>query len=224
MGLVTYPSENVKVEVSSDGTMWAEVPGISDYTESGGEAPTREVVAFQGTKQSVGKPRPQTIELTATAPVLLHPTWKLITNAYRNNLTINVRVDFPDQILRSISPSGTTAAISAAGAVTFAGPDESRPDFTKDDFNVGDAIRIGNVDYLVVSAATATSVMVVAPSSGITATVYSIVTPPIRIGPYLARVSTAGNRSLASESDLSTSVSLAAISPLPDPVLINAPS
>ena len=64
-GLTAHGSEFAKFEYSSDNQVWNEIPGISGYTESGGEAPERDVVAFSGVAKRSGHPRVPSIELQA---------------------------------------------------------------------------------------------------------------------------------------------------------------
>lgn len=50
---------------------------------TGGEAPTRDVVTYQGTKQYVGNPTPGTVEIELSALVVAHDSYTQLMKAYR---------------------------------------------------------------------------------------------------------------------------------------------
>ena len=87
------------------------------------------------------------------------------------------------------------------------------------------AIKLGDDVYEVISV-TAAGVVTVQPSPGSAepAAAYTIVIPEYRRGPFAAKVSTAGNMSLASESDLTTTITFASTALLPDVVIPGAPT
>ena len=226
MALTLVPSEGARVQVSTDGSNWMDVPGVASYTVSGGEAPTRTVTAFEGTAQVTGRPQPQTIELDATAPVLAHPAWTTMYSAFQNGNILNFRLITEEVEVREAS-AGNTLGIATTGIVTFAAATGSTaPDFTGNSFNVGMALKVGTGNsavYHLVSKVTTAGVVTVSPAPGSAVapnTQYAIVVPRTRQGPFTARVTTSSNISLASEADLASNASLAAVGVLPNPVLM----
>ena len=69
------------------------VPGVSGWTEGGGDTPTRDVVAFEGVSAQSGRARAQTIECEVAAYAPFHQAWRLIRAALirKTSLTFTLR-------------------------------------------------------------------------------------------------------------------------------------
>ena len=202
-----HGSEFAKLEYS-DGSTWIQVPGINSYTESGGEAPERDIVTFDGVAKRSGHPRVPSIELNATySPA--HAAWKEIRTASIKGTLLDFRLTTKEETMKSITGPANTVAIALTGVVTFAGA--IKPDVKL--LGPGMVIKVGSSKYVIDSISDAATPVVTvkpAPSTAVPATsAYSIVLPSMRRGPFDARVRLAGNVSLESEGDMTTTVTLA---------------
>lgn len=216
-GLTVHGSEFAKLEYSSDGTTWIEVPGISGYTESGGEAPERDIVAFSGVAKRSGHPRVPAIECSAVyAPA--HAAWKAIRVASIKGTLLRFRLTTLEETIESIKGSGNTVAIPTTGVVAFAGT--VKPNFKEGLIGPGQVIKAGSAKYVIDSLSDDDSPVVTvkpAPETAVSATAeYSIVLPSLRRGPFGATVRLADRVSLESESDMTTTLTLAPRGQLPE--------
>lgn len=221
MGLSAHGSEFAKLEYSSDmGGTWNEIPGVSGYSESGGEAPERDVVAFGGVAKRTGHPRVPSIEVNAVyAPA--HPAWKAVRKASLGRDLLKFRLTTAEEDLFSVNSSGNTVAIAATGVVTFAGTDQ--PGVSEGLIAPGQVIEVGGKKYVIDSIDDdGKPVVKPAPGSAVSAaTNYSIVLPELRCGPFEATVRLAGNVSLETEGDLTTTLMLAPRGPLPEWAIVD---
>ena len=221
MGLTVHGSELVKLEYSSDkGGAWNEIPGVSGYSESGGEAPERDVVAFSGVTKRTGHPRVPSIEVNAVyAPA--HPAWKAVRKASIDRSLLQFRLITPEEDLFSINKSGHTVAIAKTGVVDFAGTQQ--PVVSEGLITPGQVIKVGGEKYIIDSINDVGKLVVKpAPTEAVSAaTDYSIVLPKLRRGPFEATVRLAGNVSLETEGDLTTTLMLAPRSPLPEWAIVD---
>ncbi len=216
-GLTVHGSEFTKFEYSKDGTAWIEIPGVSGYSESGGEAPERDIVAFSGIAKRSGHPRVPSIELQAVYQPA-HAAWKEIRNASIAGTVLQFRVTTKeDEILPAASSGDNKAGIAqTTGVVTFAG---TNPDLGQAQYGVGQALKIGGKNYVIDSISDADPAAVKvkpAPGVNVEAGYYSIALPALRRGPFPATVRIAGNVSLESEGDMTTTLALAPRGQLPE--------
>ena len=204
-----HGSEFAKLEYSSDsGLTWIKVPGINSYTESGGEAPERDIVTFDGVAKRSGHPRVPSIELNATySPA--HAAWKAMRAASIKGTLLDFQLTTKEETMKSITGSANTVAIALTGVVTFAGAIKPAVKL----LGPGMVIKVGSSKYVIDSISDAATPVVMvkpAPSTAVAATAtYSIVLPSMRRGPFDARVRLAGNVSLESEGDMTTTLTLA---------------
>jgi len=215
---IVTPTEGATFELQESGSSdWLTLPGVAAVSESGNEAPTREVVTFAGTSQQVGQARPPTIEITISAYTPLHRTDRILRDALINNTLLNFRYTFLGQTLRTFSGAANTVAIATTGIVTTAGT--SRPSWDDEEFGPGLGIRVGTRTYIIDSiSADANPVVTVnpAPTTQVAATAdYSIILPSVRRPSFVARVAAWANTDAGSESALATSLSLAPTAILP---------
>ena len=217
---IATPTENARVEVSSDGgSTWEFIPGTASITESGGEAPTREQVTFENVSQITGKPRPSTISMTIAGYAALHAVYTTLRNAYIAGTVLRFRYTFQEQEILAVTGAANTVAIASAdGAVTFAGT--SMPDFTGQEFGPGVALKIGasNPTYHIIKTIDSDGDVVVdpAPAANLAATqTYAVVVPPVRRPSFPAKVSSFDNIEAGSEAQLGTTLGLAPIAALP---------
>ena len=217
-GVTAFGSEFARLEYSSDsGSTWNKIPGIQGYTESGGEAPERDVVTFDGVGKKSGHPRVPSIEVSAAySPA--HTAWKAIRQASIKGTLLQFRFTTKKQE-PSFTASGNanTVAIATTGVVTFAGT--QKPDFAAGEIGLGMVIEVGTDNYIIDSISGDPIVVKVkpAPDSAVSATVsYKIVLPSLRRGPFGATVRLAGNVSLESEGDMTTTLTLAPRAHLPE--------
>ena len=216
-GLTAHGSEFAKFEYSSDNQVWNEIPGISGYTESGGEAPERDVVAFSGVAKRSGHPRVPSIELQAVYQPA-HAAWRAMRKASIEGGVLQFRMTTKEESLFAIDKTGHTVAIAATGVVTLAGA--VKPDFTEAQYGVGQVIKVGGDNYVIDSISDDASPEVKvkpAPDTAVgAATDYKIVLPSLQRGPFGATVRLADNVSLESEGDMTTTLTLAPRGRLPE--------
>ena len=215
-GITAHGSEFAKLEYSADsGATWNKVPGINGYTESGGEAPERDVVTFDGAAKRSGHPRVPSIEVSAVYTPA-HAAWKALRKASIDGTLLDFRFITKEVPQFTAIGSTNTVAIAATGVVTFAGT--VKPDFQSGKIGLGQVIEVGSGTYVIDSISDATPPLVkVKPATAVTAASgYKIVLPSMRRGPFSSTVRLAGNVSLESEGDMSTTLTLAPIAQLPE--------
>ena len=243
-GLAVIGSESSVLEYQDSGGKWRFVPGISSWTESGGDAPTRDVVAFEGVGSKTGRQRPQTIECEVAAYAPQHPGWKYMRAAAVAKTVIRVRLTSLKEVIykgtaeaknRTIAIAETTGLVTTKAVAQ--GPAE--PDFTESTFAPGMVIEIGNDRYTIAyikgintNAADEEQgltnpandgigvIMRVTAAGAIAAVaatgVYNVVIPALRRGPFAAEIVTTDNSTLAAEGDLSSGLTLRPKSLLPE--------
>ena len=214
-GLTVHGSEFAKFEYSQDNTEWSEIPGINGYTESGGEAPERDIVAFSGVAKRSGHPRAPSIELQAVYQPA-HAAWKALRKASIQGKVLHFRMITNKETLFEIDKAGHTVAIAIDGTATFAGA--VKPDFSEAQYGVGQVIEVGGGSHVIDSISDVGAVKVKpAPKTAVTAvTDYKVALPSLQRGSFAATVRIAGNVSLESEGDLTTTLTLAPRGQLPE--------
>ena len=216
IGVTAIGSEFATLEYSSDsGATWHQLPGIQGYTESGGEAPERDVVTFAGVAKKSGHPRVPSIEVSAAySPV--HASWKAIRKASINGMLLQFRFTTKKDPQFTASGAANTIAIADTGVVTFAGT--MKPDVVGGMIGLGQVIEVGSDAYVIDSIRGNPIVVTVkpAPETAVTATdSYKIVLPSLRRR-FSATVRLAGNTALESEGDMTTTLTLAPRAQLPE--------
>lgn len=221
---VAVQTENARVEIQQP-SGWLDIPGVASVSESGGDAPTRTVATFQNTIQHVGNVQPPSISISVAGYAPLHPTYKIVDDAKRENRHLTFRYTFAETEVRPTTPAGATAAIAqSTGVVTLTDVD-GQIDFTTEELGRGMALKMGtgaSARYFVIRTISDTGALTVidaatlaAPTAQVAAGVYSVVVPPMRRGAFSARIMTAFNLEAASESDLSTTIEIQPIAILP---------
>ena len=109
------------VEVNS-GSGWWRLPGAGSWTESGGEAPTRDVVAFEAIAQVTGQARAATIALETVSYLARHRAYRAVRKAWQDGSNIQLRLTTPGVLYLSADGLGvaTAAVAKDTGIVTFA--------------------------------------------------------------------------------------------------------
>jgi len=214
---VITQTEDALVEIRESGGNWMFLPGVASISETGSEAPTREVSTFSAKVQIVGNVSPPTIEFSIAGFTPLHRTTKILRDARDDNSLISFRYRFEGRTLDS-SGTGNTASIATSGAVTFSWQDSDNPtvDFTEEHIGPGAAIKIG-ANYHIIDTISATGVVTVypAPSAQVAAAVFTVEVPPLYRPAFPARVMTFDDTDAGSESQLATTLSIAPTAVLP---------
>ena len=244
-GLAVIGSESSVLEYQ-DGDKWRFVPGISSWTESGGDAPTRDVVAWEGVGSKTGRQRPQTIECEVAAYAPQHPGWKFIRAAAVSKTVIRVRLT----TLKESVYKGTAAAKNRTIEVADADKDSgivtvkavaegpAEPDFSSSTFAPGMVIVVGGKNYTIAyikginenagdeeegltnpAGDGIGKVLRISPAPGAAiaaAGTYEVIIPALRRGPFPAEIVTTDNSTLAAEGDLSSGLTLRPKSLLPE--------
>ena len=226
-GFGLIPGANTKIEVQMKGqTAWTNIPFVADISASGGDAPTSEVLTYQAVGQITGSKRPETLTFAVPSYIATLPVNKDIRSASVDQENRNFRITTNEgtpAFTASSSPGATlgSVAVAADGVVTFSGA--NMPSMR--DFNliaIGQVIETGTAQYQIIdiqpgSGSQLPRVTVEAPASAVTATPgYQIVTPAIRLGPFLAGVTVAGSFDIPVEGAMSSTVTLAPVSVLPE--------
>ena len=134
-------SEGAVVEVndpnSSDG--FIEIPGVSGYTEQGGEATSREVTSFSGTRAVSGLPGVGTVQFTYASYLPHHPANRTILSAKADGRTLQFRATTPVEAVAAAYGTGTSISVATTGIVSqpAASGADSVFDFTSDDLGPG---------------------------------------------------------------------------------------
>lgn len=212
-------SEDMLIEGSFDGgAKWLEITGPTSYTESGGEAPTRQISTLRGNRQRSGKPGIPTVAIECIPQPHMR-FWKQAKSFAFDGKSLQIRATSKDSdAILALTKGGNTAEVAAnTGNVTFAGDD---PDLS----NVapGDIITIGSTKYIIDSFTDKDDMVVTdakgeLPSDAKAAGNYQVDSPKIRRPPYPARITNPPDLLSASvDSEVSTTLNLAPTGNLPD--------
>ena len=208
-----HGSEFSSVEYSSDqGSTWLKIPGIQSYSESGGEAPERDVVGFDGVAKRSGHLRIPTIEMSAVySPV--HAAWAALRDVALKGALLQFRLTTKKDDVDSQTGSTNTAAIATTGVVTFAG---NEPEIEAAGVAPGQVLVVDSKNYVIDSISAAGVITVKpAPDSAIAAKEnWKIILPSVR-RTFAATVRLADRASLESEGDMTTTLTLAPRAQLP---------
>jgi len=205
--ITVFGSERCTLEISQADGSFIVVPGVSGYDESGGDAPRRDSITFEGATQLTGHARPAEVSFEGKI-IPTHPAWQRLREVFGDGSVIQVRLTTDEREI--LDPSGTIA-IATTGIVTLAG--NGAPVLKKDRFAPGMAFKVGTSSKTVytITSISDNNVATVAPkpAAQVAATEnYTIVVPSIRRGPFDATVTLADRVSLASEGDMETTVQL----------------
>lgn len=209
-----------EIEYSLTGTGdWRKIPGVTEYTESGGERPTEEITTFDGSATIAGLARAASI--TANAQGLPHhQSWVDLRSAFVNGTAVWVRITTQEENVFSVT-SDAGFNISSSGVFTKTGG--SGPDFTSEDFAPGLVVKSGNGRYVIDTISNAgaitinprpTSTVTVQPTSG-----YSVVTPSIR-RTFRADVAITDRMSVSAEGTVTNTLTLTSKAQLPPAVIV----
>ena len=220
--IITVPSDNSILEVKVAGS-WTKVPGASGWTESGGAAPERDIVAFEGVSSRSGRVRPPSIEIAVTAYLPYHASWQAIRAAALAKTPMEFRITTPEEVLfeEKRTSGGPQLAISN-GALTVSSADDF-PDLTELQYADGIVLQItpgrkanGYVlTALAKSSATATAFKSADATVNEAAAPYRILIPSLRRGPFTALILNADLVTLQSEGEMASSLTLKPFNFLP---------
>ena len=230
-GLTSFAAEGSKVQVLV-GSAYMDIPGIASWAESGGDAPTREIVAFEGVASRTGRARPQNIECEVSSYLPHHIAWQTIREAVNDAGTLSFQLFTPaaSTILAETSSGLTVAFTKDDGTATFAG--SGSPDLSTSTFAPGMVIKVkGDTKSYVIQSITDDSSSVtkvaievlesgIAPASAVSAEVYSIIIPQLRRGPFSAQIVNADKATLRAEADLAATLTLQPTGLLPEFVIV----
>lgn len=218
-----FDADNTIVEVKKPSeSAWTFLPGVQDFTTSGGEPPSNDVGDFQGTSRAFGTATPEGVTMTIPAIQVAHVSYAKLREALRGNAFLQFRWRNPEEIpLADETASNNTVAIAAtSGAITKAGT--AHPSLTDTPgVGPGAAIKIGTDYYYFDKIASdgdigsADTTISNPPASAVAASVYSLVMPPIYQPAFVARVLSL-NVSSTSAGSLTGSLSLGLTTQLPD--------
>ena len=229
------PSEGLVVEFKNAAGAWKVIPGPIDYAESGGAAPTRDVVPMStGVGKRVGRARVPTITFNAFQ-VPQHSSWEAMRAAKQNETPLEFRFATAEQELFR-GGAADTAAITAAGEVTLtAGAGGGLPSVDGHAIGPGAAVVIGAEGYIIEEidetvAQTAggfitvdTETVAGAVLGVIAAAAYKIVIPQVGRPPFRARVIDTDQWSIAAENELQAALMLQPFGQLPKRSLAVSP-
>ena len=205
----------------SANSAWLELPGLLDWTESGGEKDARDA----GTDST----RPHGVVSNAKAPMVeapfkfvSHPNWDVVDAAFENGDILSWRFDTAGETVNDFADQSPTpqVAITTGGACTFT----NASGLTIDDFPLGSCIKIGSNLHPIVTATVTGSTLTVtvkAITSAVAATNFSTETPGERVSfrgkPTMVPAKQHG---LAQQSEREGTLSIKCLSVLPAPVRI----
>jgi len=220
MGIAVFPSEETQLQYQK-GSEWLTIPGVSSYRETGGDAPTREVVGFEATATLTGRRRVPTVECDVASYSPHTTAWRDIRKASDDQSFLRFRLRMsPATIFSKIT--GVQFTTSGVGEVTVTGA--GRPDLNSDDYAPG-LIFVRDDDstfYIIDSIVDADTLKVVDSGGGViaansvsSAEEFSIRRPALIRGPFSAKVATTDRAQIGSESNLITSIRLQPNAELP---------
>ena len=212
-------SDDMLIEASFDGgSSWGEITGPTSYTESGGDATSRQISTLRGNRQRSGKPGIPTVAIECIPAPHLRVFRKIKEFAFASkSVQFRATSKASEDIVAKTSGGDTAAVAANTGAVTFAGTSPSL-----DNVAPGDILVIGNAKFIIDSFTDADDMKVTDLEgefkSGVTAAAaYSIQTPQIRRPAYPARVTNPPDLlAVAIDSEVSLTLNLAPTGNLPD--------
>ena len=236
-GILVFPSEACRLQIldstipGADGNGWVDLPGVSSYRETGGEAPSREVVAFEAAASITGRRRPPTIECDVAAYNPHLPVWRKARDIADNATLASFRFRSKAAILIK-PPSEAKISITTAGVITITG--EGAPDLSEPEYAPGVVIRVGTDNYIlvdkrpgrdndnndfdeirVVDASTGAYPNAAVPPSGDPPTMGNVVRPAMIRGPFAAKIGVIDRGQMASESNLVSAIRIQPSAELP---------
>ena len=216
-GLVPFPSENAKLEYQ-EGADWIRVPGVGSYRETGGEAPTRDVVGFEATSTLTGRRRVPTIECDVASYLPHHAAWKKIRAQSDAQKSLTWRLVIPEDTVFTGDGTATAAIAAATGIVTFAAAGGSLPTFTNPEYAPGLGLVVAGTLYVIDDVDATTGVFTVRkpPNDVAASAAWSIIRPALRRGPFAAKVANTDRSQLGSESNLLSVLRLQPAAELPE--------
>ena len=233
-GLAVVPGDGSFIEVKGavgdidSGGKWWRLPGVSSWTEGGGDTPTRDIVSFEGVSSQSGRARAQTIECEVSAYAPRHRAWRLVRAALIGATTLEFRLRSARQVLLSAAPDNVTlAAAKGTGVVTVSGT-------AKAAFNArlaGSEWAPGMVLELAAASGGAPKMLVIEDLGGSGDTIMTVSDPGSAIaasgkfritipetvrGPFSASIATADRATSRAEGDLGAGLTLQATGVLPE--------
>ena len=218
-GLAGKSGKRSTLEVSSDGTNYFEIPGISAIRIDKPEAASTTYRALEGVLTELSEADIGNISIDIISYLPGTESWDIVDTAATANTSLNWRITTSGETLLPATTGADKAAIDTAGAVTFAG---EKPDFTNNKFLVGHAIKIGS-DYHVISSiditGAVTTVKTKKPASAVVSALYSIVMPKYRWS-WVGRVATAGGVSITENAPMASTLTITPNTQLAKPSIV----
>lgn len=214
-----FKSDGTRVEYKKPSeTAWSFIPGVGDITLSGGEPPSNEVNTFQASFRTFGRSTPPSITMTLPGISLSHKSYTDLVEAQTGGSELQFRWGQPEVVLFGPTASGITIAIATDGSITIAGAATSHPNLvSQSGVGPGTAIKVGTAYYVIdtipENGLLTGATLVENPSSAVSASVYSLVVPPVRQPSFSATVS-AVNVTRSAGNSASGSLTLGLVSTL----------
>ena len=207
MALWTPKTADITLKITV-GSNQIEVPGLTDISQSGGEADTRELRSLAGSVSRTGEPGVPTIELSGYH-LPLNPALLEARDAFYNQTNVTVEIEVPGEIVFPVTTGSNTVTIAdTTGVCTFAGTAPKYADVVD-----GLALQVtGESQVNVIEQVTASSITVDGAASNLpisTGALYSIVIPPLTTGQFQSAVSLGDNYEISAEGDMTFSITLA---------------
>ena len=237
-GLNVIPGDGsvVAIQNPNDANEYWAIPGVSAWTEGGGDTPQRDVVAFEGVSSQQGRTRAQTVECEVSAYSPLHRAWVEAKKAQdesskRNFVLFTERQEYwpfgVDAAVQHIAiPQPGAGETSAIATIAGTGVGSGKAlDLTSSNFAPGMTFAVGT-DAASVVRPTAQNVYVIERITGATTAVvsradkavnfaavaanskFAIIEPQLERGPASCSVGGADRSSTRAEGDLSAGMTL----------------
>ena len=153
------PKGSRSVVAIQDGSQWLEIPGIKNISVSPGSRSADTIEAFRGVMSVLGSQSIETITFTIQAYQPYQHTLQLISQAYEDNAEVTFYLVSPaakkyDTGSESNDPKiGVTPTTTASdrGGLSFTNATALQKQFAGNKYQIGHAIRIGNVNYYIES-------------------------------------------------------------------------
>ena len=219
LAAVYSEGKTLQVHDSSAGT-WLELPGLLDWTESGGER-TGRTAGTDSTRPTGVVSNAQASTVECSFKYVAHPNWDLVDRAWLNKTQLNFRFETAGETIVGTATQTTGGSVSATGTLTIDSSDFGN--FSADDFPLGADVKFGSNAYPILSVASpfaATAVKVKATAAVSTAT-FEVATPAERVS-FSGKVLMCPTRqhNLAQQSEREGTLTIQCRGMLPAPVRI----
>lgn len=193
-----------KVDVSSDGADWIDLPGVSRLSITHRDPPVQERRDFDGVHPLVGRPGSSRIEVTVPELVVGHRSYPMLTLARANQTDVYVRVSYPERVMAIPHNNAQVTSINSDTGLVVLSQHGEHVDFESPAVRPGQAIKSDSGVYWAIDRVEGGNVYVITNGMASGTTGYTLVVPPVKTAEVQCRVTSFGEIAGDTNSTLAT--------------------